>query len=547
MRMVKIYRSLAIVFVLAVQSLAAKEVRDESSELFEGKKVLRLKIEVAPADVEKIGAENRPYVRATVIEDDKVTYAGVGIKLKGSQGSFRAFNDKPALTLKVNKFKKKQSFHGLRKFHLNNSVQDETYLHELLSSEIFRAAGYPATRVTHARVWLNGRDAGLYVFKEGFDSKFLERNFAKPEGNLYDGGFLQDIDSNLEKDEGEGPDDRSDLSALALAAREPDAKTRWARINAVLDLDRFITFMALERMACHADGYCGNCNNYRLYFDPGVGGRAVFLPHGMDDMFGDSGRSLLDEPRALIASTVIQNNAGWKAYRSRIHSLLPLFSPADRWCTRVDEVASRLQAAIGEFSESNASAYPEKITNLKERLVQRADNLKEQDKQPDPELLVFDEKGRAKLTGWSPDGESEGVKHEEIDLTANRKGYVIDAGSNGQCTASWLLRVRLGPGAYTLNARCETKGVIPLDGNDNSGAGIRVSHSERSRGLRCTTKSTPLQFNFTIVEDRREVELVLELRARRGQAIFDASTLVLVRSPLRAGGGEKVQSDPVNK
>jgi hypothetical protein len=43
------------------------------------------------------------------------------------------------------------------------------------------------------------------------------------------------------------------------------------------------------------------------------------------------------------------------------------------------------------------------------------------------------------------------------------------------------------------------------------------------------------------------VELVLELRARRGQAIFDASTLVLVRSPLRAGGEEKVQLDPVNK
>ena len=524
-----LYVSVVFAIVLMGQTLAAKEVPDESAELFAGKKVLRLKIEIEPAEVEQIKAENRPYVRATVTEDDKVTYTGVGIKLKGSAGSFREFSDKPALTLKINKFSKKQVFHGLHKFHLNNSVQDETYLNELLGSEIFHAAGYPAPRVTHARVWLNGRNVGLYVLKEGVDSRFLKRHFSQSEGNLYDGGFIQDIDTNLEKDEGEGPDDRSDLYALALAVRDPDAGKRWARLNELVDVKTFITFMALERMTCHWDGYCLNVNNYRLYFDPARAGKAVFLPQGMDQIFGDAGAGLFDEPKAMISQAVIQSNAGWKEYRKRMHSLLPLFLPADRWLSRVDEVAGRLMPVIMEYGDTQA--YQDRIKELKERLTQRADNLKEQDQQPDPEFLAFDNKGTAKLTDWSTASESDGVKHEEIDLAENRKGYLIDACTTGQCVASWRRKVLLGPGTYMLNARCETKGVVPLDGNENSGAGIRVAHSERSTGLRCTTKSTPLVFSFVIVEERREVDLVLELKARRGQAIFETDSLTLIRKP----------------
>ena len=166
--------------------------------------------------------------------------------------------------------------------------------------------------------------------------------------------------------------------------------------------------------------------------------------------------------------------------------------------------------------------------------------MKEQDRQPDPEFLAFDDQGRARLTGWYTASESEGVKHEEVDLDGGQKGYRIDAGTNGQCVASWRRKVLLGPGSYQLNARCRASGVTPLDNNDNSGAGIRVSHSERTNGLRCTTKPTPLTYTFTTVEDRREVELILELKARRGQAIFEAESLSLIRvSPQSSADGRR--------
>ena len=77
----------------------------------------------------------------------------MALKLKGAAGSFREWDDRPALTLNMGKLRKGGAYHGLVKFHLNNSVQDETYLHEWLCSDLFRRApGVPAPRkrVTHA-------------------------------------------------------------------------------------------------------------------------------------------------------------------------------------------------------------------------------------------------------------------------------------------------------------------------------------------------------------------------------------------------------------
>ncbi len=200
--------------------------RNASDIFFERGEIPRLKITIPQAELERLNQNNRDYVRCAIKENDKTEYFSVGIKLKGAAGSFRGIDDKPALTLNFDKFRDHQTFHGLDKMHLNNSVQDPTYLNELICSELFLAAGVPTPRTTHARVWINGRDAGFYVLKEGFDGAFLKRHFGDGKGNLYDGGFLQDLDANLEKDSGDGPDDRSDLKGggrCRAGARCPEA------------------------------------------------------------------------------------------------------------------------------------------------------------------------------------------------------------------------------------------------------------------------------------------------------------------------------------
>ncbi len=143
--------------------------RDASDEFFEKGMIPQLKIEISKKEEEKLRANNRAYVKCTLTENGEVKYKDVGIKMKGAAGSFRGLDDRPALTLNMDKFEKGQRFHALDKFHLNNSVQDESFISELICAELNRDAGLPAPRVSHARVWLNGRDLGFYVLKEGFD------------------------------------------------------------------------------------------------------------------------------------------------------------------------------------------------------------------------------------------------------------------------------------------------------------------------------------------------------------------------------------------
>lgn len=178
-----------------------------------------------------------------------------------------------------------------RRSHLNNRLQDPSYLSELASPDLNLAAGVPATRTTHAP-GLAERLMCFYVLKQGFDDHFLKRHFPSSKGNLYDGGFLQEIDAKLEKDSGKGPDDHSDLQALGRRVPRGDPAKRAQELSELLDVEKFISFMALELMGCHWDGYCQNRNNYRVYFDPDTK-RRHFFPHGMDQMFGDTNFGVL--------------------------------------------------------------------------------------------------------------------------------------------------------------------------------------------------------------------------------------------------------------
>ena len=500
---------------------------DESGDFFKKGLIPRLRIQISEPEMEKLRADNRTYVRCTVHEN-KTVYKDMAIKLKGAAGSFREFDDRPALTLNANKFNKRQSFHGLDKFHLNNSVQDETYIHEWLCEELFRAAGVPATRVTHARVWLNDRDVGLYVLKEGFDKTFLQRHFDNADGNLYDGGFVQDIDAELEKDAGKGPDDRSDLQALLEACREPDLEERWKRMEELLDVESFISFMAMELMTCHWDGYTQNRNNYRIYFNP-ADNKARFLPHGMDQMFGDPNAPILDPPGAIVSATVMLNPV-WRArYRERIHELLPLFDPPANLHKRVDFLRRRLQPVLQAIDPQLAREHAARVREFKEHIAARATNLNEQSQQEDPKPPEFDENGNMQLGDWYGVSESEDAVVEEVDLEGELKAYSIQCGPSGHCVASWRRKILLAQGTYTFHATMKTRDVAAIEDEKGSAAGLRISGANRTTMFTGTANWKPVEFEFTVAEEAREVELVAELRTTRGQTWFDRDSLRLSR------------------
>lgn len=505
-----------------------KSLKTNASDTFfnEGQ-IPRMEIEIGPGELQQLRQDPRKYVKAKVKENGAKEYRDIGIKLKGAAGSFRGVDDRPALTLNFDKYVDDQLFHDLDKIHLNNSVQDGSYLHELISGDISLAAGVPAARATHARVWLNGRDLGFYGLKEGFDKRFLARHFKNPNGNLYDGGFCQEIDGNLEKDCGNGPDDRSDLKALVAACREPDPAMRWEKLDKALDVDAYLSFMAVELMMCHWDGYCNNRNNYRVYFNP-ANGKAYFFPHGMDQMFGDTGFNILGTPGALVSQAVLQNPE-WRArYRDRLSELIKLFSPPDRLHARIDQVTSRTRPVLATFGENVAREHLDRAKGMKDQLTNRAQNLLMQAATADPRPLKFAADGTATVPNWYARAESADAKHEEVKVDGVQ-ALSITAGPSGQCVASWRAKVLLAGGNYELRARVRTAGVAGVQGGPGNAAGLRVSGGQRTNQVDGTSAWQTIKQEIQIGAPMQEIELVAELRATKGQVWFDAGSLQLVK------------------
>lgn len=515
-------------FALAAGHLLQKPP-DASDAFFSKGEIPLLKIEVSPEELGKLLADGRKFVRCTVRENNKIIYKDIGIKLKGAAGSYREFSDKPALTLRCLKFGEKKTFHGLEKFHLNNSVQDDTYLNEFIGSEFSRSAGIPTPRVTHARVWLNGRDVGLYVLKEGFDELLISRYYKNAKGSLYDGGFCQDVDAELEKDAGRDEKDRSDLVNLCAAARIADPAARFEELPKYIDIPVFIKFCAVELMLGHWDGYNQSHNNYRLYFDD-LSNKAYFLPHGMDQILGDSSASVLDIPGSIVSSAVMKNPK-WRAeFRKKLKELLPLFA-SEKLINKIDEAAARLHTVLSEINADEAKAHAERVKDLKLRIAARAESIKNQNNEPDPKPLAFSGSIPKMIKNWRPASESEDAKLAEIQQNGEHF-LAIECGKSASCVASWRANVYLQKGKYKFTAMAKTEGLVPLAGDPPGGVKLRRSGAPAQMQISTSEKLTELSFTFEVTEIADHVELVAEARSSKGKAFFKLESMRLARTDM---------------
>lgn len=495
-----------------------------SDKLFEGP-ILRFELSIAGPEMDSLRREPRKTVPATLRVGSN-TWQRVGVRVKGAAGSTRGIDDNPALTLNADKFVPGQKVLGLDKFHLNNSVQDASRMSELVCADLYRRAGIPAARATHALFALNGRDLGLYVLKEGFDKAFLQRNYADASGNLYDGGFLRDIDQDLELDAGKEPPDWKDLRALAEACRIPAPAQRHARVEALLDVDRFLTYAALQVLTEDWDGYPGNRNNYRLYHDP-ASGRFVFMPHGMDQMFRHGGMPVDRGFEGMVAQAVMGRPEWREAYYGRVAALLTNVFAADAVLRTFDAAVARREPALALLPKGDAEGIRGDARELRRSIVQRIPQVASMlANRPKPVRLGPD--GSLDATQWTPRLVEDGGRAERVQQAG--QPLVLRLALSGPGSPSWRARLALAPGKYRLEARARVRGVEAAGDAKGSGLGIRVSGAPRANKLAGTADWTPLAFDF-VLDGAGEVELVAELRGTKGTGEFDASSFRLRRVP----------------
>jgi hypothetical protein len=328
----------------------AKPAAGAGESIFDEIKVIRLKIQIAKPEIEALDKSPYSYVGAQ-IEEGGTVYANVGLRLKGAR-SFRPINKKPNFSLKFNEYMPKQMFHGLRRVVLNNAIEEKTYVQEFLGQELFRRAGTPTPRVNYARIELNGRDLGLYVLVEGITKDFLERNFGSDKGNLYE-GVEADIDGELEQDSGKRSR-RQDLIPLINATREKDRAKRFADLERILNMDQFVSYIALETLINVWDGYSLRLNNYRVYCDHSTG-KVTFIPHGLDNFFVESDSSLLPTMSGSVAISILSTPQGRRAYVQKLQELSTTLLKKESLHARLDEIVGKLKPTLIELGQDKVN------------------------------------------------------------------------------------------------------------------------------------------------------------------------------------------------
>jgi hypothetical protein len=545
--------TLIIGSVLAIVLPAPANQKDTKAadQLFSGGQVLHVEIEIAPEQIEILERQRRRQfgsqrtnVPATVREAG-ITYDDVLVHLKGSAGSFRTIDLKPGFTLSFGKREGGPPFHGLSKFSLNNSVQDASYLCEQISREMFHDAGIPVPRVTHATVTLNGRNLGMYVLAEAWSRQFLKKHFDDVTGNLYEPVLGVDLPDYFEVKSGDNPENREMLDLLTAATQE-NPGDRLAAIDRVLDLDRFLTFFAMEVMLAHWDGYALNKNNYRIFHDRAAN-KLLFLPHGMDQMFGVKRSTpyagLLPHPRGRLAAAILETEEGRRRYLGRMGELFTNIFHATAISNRVREVAATLRPEL-TATKTGASDPPppsrrrrlsdngdngsdlwrftQAVDQLQTRIAERAASVREQLMEY-TRPVQFGQAGAVNLTEWEWRKEYGSARFYKRRVDG---GEILEMESTGSAShGSWRTMLLLSPGKYQFHGLGKIE--QGLRGKTTDGL-ICLKTSEGSASTTVTNLNLWLALtNHFVVQSTKYVELTCEVKANRGKAHFDADSLKL--------------------
>lgn len=507
--------------------------------------------------------DRRTNVAATVREGNQV-WTNVSVHVKGALGSFRSIDSKPSLTLNFDKWVRGQTFHGLEKISLNNSVQDSSYLNEKICRELYNAAGVPAPRADFASVALNGRRLGLFVLTEGWNKQFLRGHFPDVSGALFEPGLSRDVTGTWATNVGAASRSLAALKAVGEATRVTDHAERLERLRESIDLDGFITMTALDCLMWNWDGYAMNRNNYRMFHDA-ASERIVFLPHGVDQMFWKPNGPIMTGRSGAVAKSLLETEEGRDLFLKRVRELRRTVFDVKTITNRIAQETERLRLVVARDGVAAVAAHQSAVQLWRNRVVARVRDI---DQQLDgvTNLMRLKENESIALTNWVARRQFGSLV---LDQTAQPEGLRIAV--NGETSfGAWVTTVWIEEGRYVLEGRVKTRGVQGSLRNEKGGAGFRVwSTRKETRGaswgwfpfnssrdlqlgglipvitnsvemrLTGTTDWTTLTHEFELRHPLADLQIQCVLQSSAGEAWFDQNSIRLRRLSMNASRGGK--------
>ncbi len=161
----------------------------EYGKYFDESSVMTIDIIIDDAVWEEmlINASKEQYVRCDVILDgERINNVGIRPKGNASLQQVKALgSQRYSFKLEFDHYVKGQTFHGLDKLVLNNTMSDASYMREFMSYEIFEAAKVAVPLHSFAQIKRNGIDCGLYLALEAVEESYASRVYGEDYGQLY--------------------------------------------------------------------------------------------------------------------------------------------------------------------------------------------------------------------------------------------------------------------------------------------------------------------------------------------------------------------------
>lgn len=261
-------------------------------------------------------AEKEEYVSCTV-EIDGEEFHHVGIRTKGNN-SLRLTAEyglsRYSLKLEFDHFSDGGNYHGLDKFSLDASFQDNSYLKTYLAYDMMASMEVPTPLCSYVWVTVNGNDWGLFLAVEEPEEAFARRNFGKAHGKLYKPDYrslnaenadvaLRYIDDSPEsypnifensKFKVSDSDQERLIEALRILSTGKD-------LAAAVNLDEVLRYFTVQVFVMNWDSYLGKTgHNYFLYEQDGI---LSILPWDYNLAFGTYALGMnqpIKDPTVLI-------------------------------------------------------------------------------------------------------------------------------------------------------------------------------------------------------------------------------------------------------
>jgi hypothetical protein len=285
----------------------------------------------------------------------------------------------------------------------------------------------------------------------------------------------------------------------------------------------------MEIMLAHWDGYTMNKNNFRVFHDKSSD-RLLFLPHGMDQMFGvfrsTPATTITPHMKGLVARSMVEVPEARRRYLERMSQLLTNVFKVPALTNRVQHLAAQLGPALADNPATlvNFSFGVERLVN---RMAQRAASVAQQLQEAN-QPLAFDASGQAKLSEWRPQRDSGSPSFTSNSGDRNGPKVLEIRASGARAYGSWRTTVLLDKGEYQFVGQAQTGGLVTGPNVTRGGVTLRMSGERESKMVEEAGMWTTLTYDFSMPA-LADVELLCEFRGSNGRARFDTDSLKLIR------------------